>query len=274
MLIDYQYGPVTVYKAARTLFKKPLYYTHFYSLGDLLIDCGPSQIGGEVLPVVKKKAFQKLAVTHEHEDHCGNCSLIKEELKIPVYAHPETLSYMANPPSIQLYRHLMWGAQPPVEGKPAPQNIRAGEFSVKVIHTPGHSTGHISFFEPENRFLFCGDLYLGEKLNGFMDGENIADHLQSLEKVIALQPAVIFCGLKGKLEDATNRLKRKRETWWELSCQAIEMHEKGYSRNEILQKFFSGEVYFFYLSERNWGRGYMLDSILENIDFFKKKATP
>lgn len=35
--------------------------------------------------------------------------------------------------------------------------IDLGEFGLQVLHTPGHTTGSISLFEPKQRLLFTGD---------------------------------------------------------------------------------------------------------------------
>ena len=38
------------------------------------------------------------------------------------------------------------------------QVIKFGKSSLKVIFTPGHTPGHISLYNEENRFLICGDV--------------------------------------------------------------------------------------------------------------------
>ena len=37
------------------------------------------------------------------------------------------------------------------------ENIATGKYDVEVIWTPGHSTGHVCLYEPENQLLFSGD---------------------------------------------------------------------------------------------------------------------
>ena len=38
--------------------------------------------------------------------------------------------------------------------------IRLGDTEIKVLHTPGHTPGHLSFFIPEHRLLFTADVDL------------------------------------------------------------------------------------------------------------------
>ncbi len=270
MLRRTNYGEVTEFKASRTILGRPLYFTHFFFLKGLLIDTGPRCISHEVISTLKEYDIEKVVITHQHEDHTGNCSLIQKELGAPIYAHPETIHFLANPPkNIQIYRRLMWGNAPRADAKPLENNIQAGDYRLDVIHTGGHSKDHVCLFEPQNRWLFTGDIYLGEKLTSFMAGEDIIEHLTGLQKLISLEPIFLFCGLKGRLKDGKQRLINKYNAWWNLFCRVKELYAAGKSRPEIMAEVFNGETLFYYFSQSNWGRRYMLDSIIENIDFFE-----
>ncbi|MBW6464644.1 MAG: MBL fold metallo-hydrolase [Firmicutes bacterium] len=268
MLIKIDYGDVVEFKAARTILNKPLYFSHFFYIDGLLIDTGFAHVSREVLEAVKKLPVEKIVITHQHEDHTGNIDLLRRELGVPVYAHPETIKVLENPPKIEIYRKLMWGSPLPAKPLPVEKDYKLKNYTINTIYTPGHSIDHTCYFEPQNGYLFCGDLYLGESLTGFMVGENIADHFKSLEKILALKPKVLFCGLKGRLENALDRLRSKYEIWWNLGCQVKELYDAKASRSQIMKKVFGGEIYFYYFSQDNWGRRYMIDSILDNIDIF------
>jgi endoribonuclease LACTB2 len=268
MLKISNYGDVISFKASRTIFGYPLYFTHFFYIDGLLIDTGPYHNAAEIKAAVQNLPVTKVAITHQHEDHTGNISYFQQERKIPVYAHPQTIKIIQNPPGIQLYRHLIWGAQPPADASTLEEKIDTNKFSLEVIHTPGHSSDHISYFEPLNRWLFCGDLFLSENLTGFMVGENIAEHFVSLKKTISLKPRYLFCGLKGRLDNATNRLINKYKQWWSIGNKVKTLYEQGASRSSIVREFFGGEIYFYYFSQSNWGRRYMIDTIIENLEIF------
>ncbi len=270
MLKILNYGDVIEFKAARTIFNKPLYYSHFFYIDGLLIDTGFEHVKNEVLEALKEYPVQNIVITHQHEDHTGNCSLLQKELKVPVYAHPETMKVIEHPSTLEIYRKLMWGNPPTAKLLPVKNYYKTDRFTIEAIHTPGHCIDHTCYFEPENRYLFCGDLYLGENLTGFMVGENIADHFDSLKKIIALEPAVLFCGLKGRLENGVERLQRKYEAWWKICCRVKELYEAKASRHTIMKEVFGGEIFFYYFSQSNWGRRYMIDSIIANIDYFNE----
>ena len=268
MLKIKQYGDVTEFKAAKTILGWPIYKTHFYYLDGLLIDTGPHHIAAEIIEALQNYPPNKVVITHQHEDHTGNCKLINEEFGAPIYARPEAFNVLANPPEIEIYRKIMWGDAPAVKIKPLPNNIEAGSYRLEAIHTGGHSYDHTCYFEPLNRWLFAGDFYLGENLNGFMIGENIVEHLTGLKKLIALEPNIIFCGLKGRLTNGKERLVRKYDSWLSLCLKVKELYEAGKPRSKILSDLFGGEIFFYYFSQNNWGRRFMLDTILDNLDYF------
>lgn len=262
------HGDVISFKVSRTIFGYPLYFTHFFYIDGLLIDTGPYHNAAEIKVALEKLPINKVVITHQHEDHTGNINYFRQELKVPVYAHLKTIKMIRKPPPIQLYRHLIWGAQPPADALPLEEKIVTANFCLNVIHTPGHSPDHTSYFEPLKGLLFCGDLFLGENLTGFMVGENIAEHFISLKKVIALNPSYLFCGLKGRLDNATNRLIKKYKQWWSIGTQVKTLYKQGASRLKIIREVFGGEIYFYYFSQSNWGRRYMIDTIIDNLEIF------
>ncbi len=268
MLKVIHHGPVTEIKVSRTFMGRPVYFNSFFIVDGLLIDTGPPHVSAEVGRALEEFTIDRAIITHQHEDHYGNCRLIQDKFSLPVYAHPLTLEVMAAPPPLQQYRKFIWGEAPPAQGLPIGDRIETPCYSFQVLHTPGHTPDHISLFEPEQRWLFCGDLFLGEKLNAFMEGEDIAAHLYSLEKVIQLKPRLLFCGLKGKIEQATERLKNKQNYWLNLGKQIKEMHRAGASPGQILKRSLGGEVPFYYLSQFNWGRRHLVDSFLKNLELF------
>ncbi len=269
MLIKTNHEEVTEFRAARPLLGRPLYNTHFFLLDGLLIDTGPHNIAAEIRAALKGLKLQQAVITHQHEDHTGNCAMLQQEFGIPVYAHPETIKILKNPLQLEIYRKIMWGTPPKSDATPLEKVIITKHYQIQVIYTGGHSLDHVCYYEPENRWLFAGDFYLGESLTGFMVGENIVQHLRGLEYLIGLRPTILFCGLKGKLEDATERLIRKYNTWWNLCCKVAKLHKGGASYRQILKEAFGGEIFFYYFSQSNWGRRYMLDTIIANIDFFE-----
>lgn len=66
--------------------------------------------------------------------------------------------------------------------------IDLGGRSVRVIHTPGHSPGHMCFFEVESGYLYTGDLLYKGTLYAFYPTTDPCAFRDSINKICALSP--------------------------------------------------------------------------------------
>ena len=97
-----------------------------------------------------------ILVTHGHFDHVGAVAALKKELKSDFFAHKDDLFFIEDSDNAA----MRWGFK--IEKPPKPDRfiedgdiIKVGGFEFKVIHTPGHSPGGVSFVY--NAMVFCGD---------------------------------------------------------------------------------------------------------------------
>ncbi len=72
--------------------------------------------------------------------------------------------------------------------------IKLGESEFEIIKTAGHTLGHISYFEPSNKYLFCGDALFSLGCGRMFEGDaNIM--WEGLERIKKLpDETLIFCG--------------------------------------------------------------------------------
>lgn len=64
--------------------------------------------------------------------------------------------------------------------------VDLGNRSLRVIHTPGHSPGHICLYERDTGYLFSGDLIYKGTLDAFYPSTSPVDFLNSVKKVDTL----------------------------------------------------------------------------------------
>jgi glyoxylase-like metal-dependent hydrolase (beta-lactamase superfamily II) len=89
------------------------------------------------------------------------------------------------------------------------QQIQVGDTALGVFHTPGHSPDHVVFWHEATRALFAGDLVIagsGVTID-LSRGGSLTQYLQSLERVLALEPQRLFPA-HGPLVDAAGALLR------------------------------------------------------------------
>uniref|UniRef100_A0A1B0GMW1 Uncharacterized protein n=1 Tax=Phlebotomus papatasi TaxID=29031 RepID=A0A1B0GMW1_PHLPP len=76
--------------------------------------------------------------------------------------------------------------------------------TIEVIHTPGHTTDHVVITHEESGALFSGDCILGDSTAVF---EDLFDYMKSLERILQLEPSVIYPAHGSIIENPIERIK-------------------------------------------------------------------
>ena len=118
-------------------------------------------------------------LTHADGDHTGVSTALRDELGVPVHLHPDDaesahnhgkkkfdeglLPELVHPGTYRLFWHFTrnGGAKPPaLDGTVAVADGEVLELPgrPKVIHTPGHTPGHVAYLFAGHGALFVGDL--------------------------------------------------------------------------------------------------------------------
>lgn len=183
--------------------------THCYLLNgserSLLIDTGLGICN--IYDVVKKLTDKPITAvaTHIHWDHIGGHKYFPD-----FYSHKEELNWLNGefPLTIEQIREMVVDRCDLPEGyqvdtydffQGTPTRvledndvIDLGDRSVRVLHTPGHSPGHMCFYEKDQGYLYTGDLVYKDTLFAYYPSTDPKAYLSSLKTVAALGAKRIF----------------------------------------------------------------------------------
>jgi glyoxylase-like metal-dependent hydrolase (beta-lactamase superfamily II) len=132
--------------------------------GFTLIDTGIGGGAAKILAAAQQygAAIRRIALTHAHVDHVGSLDALREQLPNIEIAVPEREARF-----LRGDMTLDAGEPSPLRGgwqvcKTTPTRLlNAGDRvgSLEVIASPGHSPGHIAFFDHRDGTLIAGDAY-------------------------------------------------------------------------------------------------------------------
>lgn len=257
-----QHGPVTRLHLARTLLGRPLVGVSAYRVGDLLIDTGPPATARRVVEWARTAGIERVVLTHHHEDHAGGAGPLAAELGLPVAAPALSLERLARGPRVPMYRHLVWGRPAPVRAAALGERVAVLDLSFRVIPTPGHAFDHVCLYDDERGWLIGGDLYVHERVKYLRRIEDLGLHLDSLRKIVTLEPKLLFCGHAGVVPDAAAALRRKIAYCEDLAGRARALADRGWSVARITRDLLGSEGVFTYVSRGDFSKANLVRALL------------
>ena len=173
----------------------------------VLIDAG---MGSKNLAPVKKMGIDLLILTHCHIDHRLT---IRDIPDVPVWCHETETIYLKDRENFftaagfkrsgldlsRLFERVDGMFELNIDRElTGNEQIDLGGMTLGVMHTPGHTPGHLSFAVPEYRLIFSGDIDL-TPFGPFYghDFGDIDDFLDSIQKLIKQNAKVAATGHAG-----------------------------------------------------------------------------
>lgn len=217
--------------------------THCYLLNgterSLLIDTGLGicNIYGEVTRLTDKPVTA--AATHIHWDHIGGHKYFPD-----FYAHGAELNWLNGefPLPVETVRKMAADrcelpAGFDISGygifQGAPSRVLAdrdiidiGGREIEILHTPGHSPGHMCFWEKKRGYLFTGDLVYKGTLFAYYSSTDPTAYLSSLERIAELPAERIFPAHHSP-DIAPEIIVRMRDAFRELKSKGLLRHGGG-----------------------------------------------
>lgn len=168
-----------------------------------------------------------IVLTHGHFDHVSSAAGLAEHWDIPIYAHVLEHPYLTGKqeypaPNAGAGGGMMSLLSPLLPRGPVNLGNRLRQFPAEadsslpempgwqVLHTPGHTPGHVSFFRSQDRSLIVGDAFCTTKPESFFEAA-VAQKSelhgppsyftwdwklarQSVQKLAALDPLIVAPG--------------------------------------------------------------------------------
>lgn len=103
--------------------------------------------------------------THGHIDHIMGNKFAKDYFKVPILMNEKDMPFYKN----VLKQGAMYGLdviEPPPVDEFIDENskIKVGDIEFKILHTPGHSPGSLTFIDDTNKNIFCGDVIFKDSI--------------------------------------------------------------------------------------------------------------
>jgi glyoxylase-like metal-dependent hydrolase (beta-lactamase superfamily II) len=181
---------------------------------DLLIDTGSGVLSlSACVPSLQSRPLVCL-LTHSHWDHIGSAHEFAERwshaAETPILANPTNEATLAAKYAVDddAVTARMFD-RPPLGWRgsayrlePAPptrligdgDKIDIGDRVLTVLHTPGHSPGHISLFEERTGILFAADAVYDGPLVDTCYHSDVEIYCATMRRLRKLEPAVVHAG--------------------------------------------------------------------------------
>ena len=146
---------------------------------------------------------EKILITHGHIDHAGGTAKLARELGVPIEGPQEEdrfwiagmpqQSKMFGFPDVESFEPDRWLH----EG----DTVTVGEETLRVIHAPGHTPGHVVFFHNDARLALVGDVLFAGSIGrtDFPRGDHATLIRSIREKLFPLGDDVNFVPGHGRM---------------------------------------------------------------------------
>jgi len=179
-----------------------------------VIDTGTGYGSWEILKDIEEKKplkdIDSIALTHMHFDHSGGAEAFARATNAKVYISEKDGELLRKKDK------KATGYESPIAEMPDVELVYVKEGDMigplRVIETPGHTSGSICLYEPEEKLLFTGDTVFANGIGRFdMPTGNQEELKRSLMKLSELEVRILYPGhgdtIGGEPEDVRAFLK-------------------------------------------------------------------
>ncbi len=236
---------IDVISTCKTFLRYPLMWVSFLRIDNCLIDSGNTISDSSKLVTYLKtsKTTDQLFIlnTHLHEDHCGNNNLLINELGAKILAQYDRLNFN----EVTWFYKLFWGKPEVFKSNKLPPSRFTTDTGrdLEIIHTPGHTPCHVSYYLKEEDILITGDsIPLPLRKIYCMPEEDYEQMIITLKALLTkiTEKTIIIDSHRGILRNPRSYIKTRIENMEEVVEQVRKTKEEltSSNTNEIAKKVF------------------------------------
>lgn len=237
-----------------------------YQLGDTTIDTAPPREWAAVKSFLAGQTIRQVALTHHHEDHSGNGHRFQKYFNARIYSHPNNHAMLSKGLRLSPIRRATFGNVQAFDPVDLPEKIETGSgHTLKPVHMPGHCNDLVCYLEPNEGWLFTGDLYVASRLKYMTVAEDFGDWISSLKLALSLDFETVFCAHRAEVKNGKEVLARKLAFFEETRAQVKELHQAGYSARRIRKRLLGNEDVMSLMSGFHMSKQKIVDSCLDSL---------
>ena len=138
---------------------------------------------------------ERLLITHSHPDHSGGAAALAARLGVPVEGPHRAEAAVIAPDTERARARGFADASPLATDRwlADGETIAIGHCTLQVLHCPGHTPGHVTYFCPQARLAFVGDILFKDAIGWTGTPEDTRTLLHSIRRrLFPLGDDVVF----------------------------------------------------------------------------------
>jgi len=146
---------------------------------------------------------EKILLTHGHIDHVGGAAGLARHLNVPIVGpHQEDAFWLqALPEQARMFGFPHTPALQPDRWLEDGDTVTVGDQALEVVHTPGHTPGHVCFIHRPSKLAIVGDVLFAGSIGrtDFPRGDHVALIDSIRTKLFPLGDEIVFIPGHGPL---------------------------------------------------------------------------